>query len=475
MAVDPIQMIQALYEEGQYEKALEQARRFEPHLKSHVLFHVIRARCQAQLGLTEEAVTSMQAALSLEPSNASLYCDLSQLLYNLDDTQAAAKMMERARRLDPEDPDILERWSLIQLTLGEFQKAQEGLGALVQTRRARASTYCWLAEVHALQGEILLAVEYFRRALQKEKYNFRAMTGLARGLEELGEYSEAATVLEILAHREEEPKKLCQYLFRLGLARLRSGNRIAAKKALLHCIGVDSEQVEVHRWLGRLYLDEGEFQKAREHFEAARAQEDDASLLMDLAETSLRMGEYSRAEQLLMQARAMTDDSSDQALISEKLCLLHHATQRTRLARAFALEGFSLGLRDKDTLLILLESSSLMEELEKDLEFLRKLCSGWSGFWEGIYLHFAAHQDHERALHEALSALILHPQNATLHYFAASSFAVLGQIHESLAHLREAVGRDSRWRAHARRNPCLRNLRAEPAFLDLIDEGVPIT
>ena len=217
-------------------------------------FEFARGKLLAEEGAFEEALEAYDLALELDGSDAysrievaKFHAHLSQISRSaakrLEYLQAAAGYAGEARRLEPENLEILRSYAQVHLRLGEHQ-----LTALEQAQEAyeelRAQTEGDLRVLTSL-GQIYLwkqrwdrAIEVLEEAASYRPGNRMIQTMLLEALLKVERLADAESVLAQLI--EIEPRSL---EYRLRLAELQSG-RDAHRAAAATLSAASSEQLE---------------------------------------------------------------------------------------------------------------------------------------------------------------------------------------------------------------------------------------
>ncbi|GAB2500272.1 tetratricopeptide repeat protein [Algoriphagus taiwanensis] len=172
-SADPAE-IEALYQNGQYERAIEAInRRLFLHVNEIKSIH-IRARCYEELGKTKEAMEDYQTIISIDPAYAQAHAGIGKILFEKEYYMQAELPILKASSLDPEDFEILYLAGRSQLMVKNWERAENFL-KLAQTMDPDfAETYYYMGMARAGRGDIYGAAASFNTYLKKEPDNITA-------------------------------------------------------------------------------------------------------------------------------------------------------------------------------------------------------------------------------------------------------------------------------------------------------------
>lgn len=102
---------------------------------------LLQARAMHAQGLTSQAAELLRGVVKAEPRNAAAWSVLGIVLLDAEDVAGALAALERAHRLAPDDPQVLNNLGFLEMTRGRNQRSIELLtSAIVQdpsNRRTR--------------------------------------------------------------------------------------------------------------------------------------------------------------------------------------------------------------------------------------------------------------------------------------------------------------------------------------------------
>ena len=139
-------------------------------------------------GQLEEAVAHYRRALELEPGERTeVLHNLADTYYAMDRLAEARTVLDEALGLDPKNASLHLLKGRVERQAGNREAAVWALARVQTLEPTRHRAFAELGEVYADAGEHDRAVVQFRGGLQVNPAYHRAMYGLARSLEALGE------------------------------------------------------------------------------------------------------------------------------------------------------------------------------------------------------------------------------------------------------------------------------------------------
>jgi ribosomal protein S12 methylthiotransferase accessory factor len=145
---------------------LEEVNRLLPG-KYYVRFFL--GLCLIELGRPEEALVHLRDALNLEPQGQdipSIYSYMGVCLKDLEQYDAALRVLERAETYDHERPDIYNLMGFCHFKLKEHEKAIDCFKKVIEINPASAIDYANIASNYRDMGDREQAVRYYRLALE---------------------------------------------------------------------------------------------------------------------------------------------------------------------------------------------------------------------------------------------------------------------------------------------------------------------
>ncbi len=177
---------------------------------------------------------------------------------------AVARQLLERYSASPEAIDVAA-WTLLQT--GRPEEARTGWERCIAIAPGFGDGYFWLGQVARDLGDNAQAVERFRQAIEHQTTNRAAATLLAKSLEELGRFGEAAAVLEAEARSNPNYPGV---LVLLGQVHLKSKDYAKAKEAFETALAADPTVPGGNYGLATAYERLGEPGKANERRQKAK-------------------------------------------------------------------------------------------------------------------------------------------------------------------------------------------------------------
>jgi len=196
---------------------------------------------QSQFDLAQEA---FQKSIAKHPANALAHFELGKLLHLRNDLPAAKKALLEAVRLEPKNPQYLQKLGAVCLTLKDIDEA------LVHLERAAA------LNPNSSQAYYSLSQAYQRKG-EREK-----AAGLMKQFQEL--------------KRREESVEETERLLARGERLLDEGKDVEAQAAFEQLIQTAPDNWTARAYLAEMFLAQGDWQKAGPHLEKMETLEADS-------------------------------------------------------------------------------------------------------------------------------------------------------------------------------------------------------
>ncbi len=187
-------------------------------------------------GNVREALIRYEAAVKLASEAAMPALRLGTLCHRLRDYERARQLLERASRLDPNDPEIAFRLGAACDALGDRQAATAAYGRAMVLAPAGWQTWFLIGRQHRQLGRAEVAQSAYRRALAVMPGQPDVLAELGSLLLEIGRPQEALPHLEAAVQATRTDPGL---VLQLGLAHLQRGDVVAAQAALLDAKHLD--------------------------------------------------------------------------------------------------------------------------------------------------------------------------------------------------------------------------------------------
>lgn len=141
-----------------------------------------RGLAYAEAGRTDAALADLRKVLKLAPDNINAVNALGYTLADAGrDLGEARRLIERARKAQPDDPAIIDSWGWLQYRLGHLQKAEKAL-RVSWDKRKDPEVGAHLAQVLLARGKKAEAARIYRAALHLDPHN-RHVLALKRKLQ----------------------------------------------------------------------------------------------------------------------------------------------------------------------------------------------------------------------------------------------------------------------------------------------------
>jgi tetratricopeptide (TPR) repeat protein len=210
------------------------------------------------------------------------------------DLEAAARLYESVLEREPAHAQALHLLGLLRLQQGRAWVAVQFIGRAVRLRPDAAAFRATLAEAHRAQGELELAVECGRAAIELGLHDPAVHNGVGLALLSLGRSSEAVDAF--LAGLKLKPDDAMLHT-NLGSALVAVGARQSAVDHLRKAVAIDPKLASAHSNLGQLLLDLDRLDEALVHCREAVA------LQPGMGEAHNSLGNVQRAQKRYAEAR----------------------------------------------------------------------------------------------------------------------------------------------------------------------------
>ncbi|GDX39830.1 hypothetical protein LBMAG21_01220 [Armatimonadota bacterium] len=215
-------------------------------------------------------------------------------------TLEAAEALDRAARLTPNDPLILNTAGVAQLSIGNEGKAKQYGEQASKADPRYAEAYILLARVNDHPGTAQQAIDY---ATQYVKYAADPSAGYYMLGRTYARQANKDKAIEWLTKaRDSDPKnpKIWLLLGRVYYELFRTTKEAEGVQCLQKALELDPNQWEAHQWLGRFSATQNRWAEAVTHLQAAlRLSPDPGSLYYDLGQALLKSGNIVEGQKIL--------------------------------------------------------------------------------------------------------------------------------------------------------------------------------
>lgn len=422
---------------------------------------IYMARAQLMLGEPRQARAMLEAreAGEFEDPQA-FHLLLARAHVGVNDLESATAELDAALALDPDDASALTTLAQVHALRGELDRAKARLAEALAVDSGHAPAWSLSGDLHRSEGDLEAAeaaytrvtetapnpyTGHFRRALARMSQ--QSWDGVREDLEALGQLGPdrpaTAYVRGVVSFHEQDYEAAVSALdrtlagnpgylparFFLGASHFALGNLQQADAHLSRYVRSNPQSAAANRLLAAVRMQGGQAEEAEALLRRVLAENEADRLALELmAGVHASQGDIQSSIQLLRR-RVEVDPDSVQA--------------RMNLARALLQgEDPAAGLRELEAL------SGMAPELE-DLE------------WAGV-LRLLQEGQHEQALSRADRIIEKHPDSPVAQNLRAGALLALGRTDEAVAALEEALRLDP-GNTTATRNLAVLKLRTQGA------------
>jgi tetratricopeptide (TPR) repeat protein len=228
------------------------------------------ALCFLEQNYPKRALTLLERAISLAPSEARYHLNLSDCHDRLGDQAASLAAIDAGLSITPDDAGLLRARAQRLLAAG---RTEEAIGAFDKAVRAAPQDTDLLADyghVLLLAGQFEQAAKVFRFVLQSEPAHRIALLGLADALNQIDQPGEALALLRSSVEAF-APDEDAEYQLHLANALWGSGRFTEALSAIDRVLALGHRTVDTCLLRGKALYHLGRFAEARAELEAALA------------------------------------------------------------------------------------------------------------------------------------------------------------------------------------------------------------
>jgi superkiller protein 3 len=143
----------------------QEEKRVESHPQSEAALRL--ASAFLALGVLDRAESSAQLALSKDPKCTACYQTLAQIAEHQNNSEKALSFLVKAKRLAPQDPEVLFEFGKVCLERNLLDDALPALSKAIELKPANDSYVYVLGSANVGKGRLPDALELFQRLLQK--------------------------------------------------------------------------------------------------------------------------------------------------------------------------------------------------------------------------------------------------------------------------------------------------------------------
>lgn len=173
-------------------------------------FHVTRAGLFLDAGRLDAALQEIDAAVALDPNQLMAYIMGAQIALARGDLPSAEHHAKRAALVNPDHPHVRAIQGQIAMRNGQPDAAIELLTRAVAAAPEDVLSLSSLAQAYLMRGSAAFAEQAFRRALEREPFQFGLSLGLIESLRRQDRRQEAREVLDSLRKALPDDPRLLQ-------------------------------------------------------------------------------------------------------------------------------------------------------------------------------------------------------------------------------------------------------------------------
>jgi len=241
----------------------------------------------------EEALSELDAALSINPHNATWHAQRGFLLDELDRTGEAADAYQHALELEPGDRDVSMALGMTLLRLERYVRAIAVLEAVAEQYPDFEPAYCHRIYAYAELGQHDRAEQMFYLAQQIDDHCAHCFFHLGGSLASRGDTDRAMYCWKRVLDLEPEYVGVQE---RIGRIHRERGELDQARECFLHELRNDPGNTDLMFDLGQLHLEAGDPGAAATKFlHVVELEPDHADAHFALAKMWLRLGQHAKA------------------------------------------------------------------------------------------------------------------------------------------------------------------------------------
>jgi len=271
------------------------------------------------LGVLDHAEQNLQRALDLNPACAACDQTLAEIAERKGNTEKALAYLVAAKKLDPEDPEILFAFGKVCLQRNLLEDALPALTKAVALKPDHDPYVYVLASAYVAQGNLSKAESIFARLLQKHprdpvlKYSIGAVNYLQ------GKYAEAESSLKQSLQAQPDQVAASYYLGLTYSALGQDGLAVAVFRDLLKG---NPEHAPSLVKLGSILLRQHNYDEAQQHLERAISLDPGSvQAHYQLGLLYRRLGKTAESEIQLAESRRLESERSSQTDLKLRLLL----------------------------------------------------------------------------------------------------------------------------------------------------------
>jgi tetratricopeptide (TPR) repeat protein len=256
-------------------------------------FYFIKAKALDAAGKRTAALENFQKALALEPSSEEFLLGTAELCAREGKHEQAYEILQRADKGTPGSPTILRPLILEASFAGKGEQVQDAAEQLA-TKSDDPKDLFVAASVFLKSTRQDEAIPLLQKYLEKYPDDPSAWVGLEIGYEDQKKFSDAQKAFESALKAD---SKFAEAEYQLGVITELSGNPAAASQHYERALEMDTHHVPAMMKLGKLYLEAGQYERARDVLlKAESIAPQDRETEYDLALVYSKLGNHQEAK-----------------------------------------------------------------------------------------------------------------------------------------------------------------------------------
>lgn len=470
MSEDPLDLLQKLIQDEQFEEAVKLIMEIEEAYSSDSMFFYLKAFTLFRLGDFEDSIQSYQASIQLDPANCAAYSDLGYVLLTRQRWDEAEFFIKKAVSMNPSDPLGLERLGILHYSMGEYEEAQESFEVLIQLGQDSPRIHFFLGELYFQVEEYEEALASYDECLLQQPDNFDAIFGKALAYEEMGEYEQAVSVYESLLERMEDGDEILQTLLELGTCYFKAEKFEEAYETYRKALQLDPRDPILLNNLGLLCLEFDEPEQAEAFLGESVKNGEGFENVFNLGRCHLLNGRFQLALSHFRKSLRKAEDGLERAQC--QYFIGHSYLKLKKFQQAF--QAFMVSLEEKgdevDLYLEFLEAATAIAKVDEALKFLKNLRTKSGNYYHSLFLFHISRMETNLALRILTQGLKKYPKEPMFLYYKATTYAVEGRFSLALKNLEQACLGDPAIIMQAQSNACFASLREQAEFKEFLSQ-----
>lgn len=406
-----------------------------------------------------QALTHYKAAMAADPGSAYIASQTADLLSRLGRNADAITLEEATLKQHPDS--LAAHQTLANIYLRELshmpQPITAGAGAetmaraiaeyktLITLQPKNATPVVILGKLYGASGQVTLAEQQFREALQIDSTNSDAVASLVQSLAGQNRLTEAEKVIDDLP----EPSRTGQVYATLGDAYLNHHQYPDAVRAFRSAVAARPDDPEYQNALAQALMDGGDYGGALTEFQRLqRENPNDGRAALRVAQLALQLGQLNEAHGALASAASLLPKDDIEVAYAGVLLDEREGHDSAAMTALHTLLTRPVGPSSKS---IFLDQLSRLQARNGDtagaLQSLEQMAGLGDSYRTRAQVReiavYAQEHDYPHALDTAKQALAAEPNSRGLSFTYANLLAASGQPAQALASLEPLRKRDA--------------------------------